>query len=317
MPVRISPLKSTTTTKRPIAKMVRDLAYNLAAQLRKPSSQGIISGPNPIGQKEGDTTIRLLPNGSLEVSVYDSAGQPASGIIGGDSNTSVSFQTGTVPPAIANFPVDGSNGQYYDTNLQQLWIVRNYQGTLIYPNFVSIAGTITAAQHGDLSAATFTAHKFSQISGSITAAQHGDFAAATANDALHSPASATHPGFMSIGQFNLLAGATSAATPSTLVGRSAAGAASFAGTSVFVNVNASGVYQVAGTRVVTTRQTGWTAITGTVSRATFATYTAPTITGPSITEVQNIANALQAVSRMVGALQQDFGATSGHGLIDA
>lgn len=313
MPVRITPLKSTTTTKRPITRMVREMAYNLAAQLRKPSATGIVTGPNPTGQKEGDTVTRLLPNGGLAVSLYDAAGQPTTAIIAADSNTNVSFQTGTIPPALANFPADGSNGQYYDTNLGQLWIVRNYQGTLIYPNFVSIAGTITGTQHGNLNTFVGVMHAFTQISGVITDAQHGNRAGGT----LHSPASGSAAGFMTIGQFNLIANATDAATPSTLVERDASGNAAFV-LCTATTFNATSQYRTANLRVVSTRKTGWTAWTGTASRATAATYTDPSFTTtPTLSQFQAMAASLQDVSQAMRALLADLGTTAGHGLIDA
>lgn len=312
MPNRIVPFKSFTTTTQTMPVALRKSLYNLGAQLQLPSSLGIVSSSvAPRGQKEGDTTMRVTDTGAIEVSVYDGKGQPATSIIAADANSNVSFQTGTVPPALVNFPTDGSNGEYYDTNLGQLWVVRNYQGTLIYPNFVSISGTITATQHGNLNASAGVMHAFTQLSGTITDTQHGSRAGGT----LHSPASGSAAGFMTIGQFNLIANATDAATPSTLVERDASGNASFV-LCTATTFNATSQYRVANTRVVSTRKTGWTAITGTVSRATFATYTAPTITGPSVAEVQAIANALQNVSRMVGALQADLGTTSGHGLLD-
>lgn len=51
----------------------------------------------------------------------------------------------------------------------------------------------------------------------------------------------------------------------------------------------------------------WTAATGTASRATFATYTAPTITNPPTqAEVQAVANAVQVLSERMKALVDDL-----------
>lgn len=48
---------------------------------------------------------------------------------------------------------------------------------------------------------------------------------------------------------------------------------------------------------------GWSAATGTASKAAFATYTAPTISNPPTqAEVQAIANAVQAISQHIKAL---------------
>ncbi len=52
---------------------------------------------------------------------------------------------------------------------------------------------------------------------------------------------------------------------------------------------------------------GWAAQTGTASRATYATYTAPDISAsPTEAEVQAIADALQRVDRRLKALTDDL-----------
>lgn len=70
---------------------------------------------------------------------------------------------------------------------------------------------------------------------------------------------------------------------------------------------------VGSSQVVSTRVTGWSADTGTASRAANATYTAPAISNPPTqAEVQAIANAVQAISQAVKALKDDL---ITHGLI--
>ena len=70
----------------------------------------------------------------------------------------------------------------------------------------------------------------------------------------------------------------------------------------------SGVSYNSGTGAFTATVAGtYGAPTGTVSRATFATYTAPVISAiPTQAEVQAIADALQAVSRTLAALVTDL-----------
>jgi hypothetical protein len=271
MPTRVVPFKSFTTTKQPLANMLRGALYNLSAQLQKPSTQGIIdSASAPRGQKKGDTTIRYTPTGAIEVSLYDSRGVPATSIIAADANSNVSFQTGVVPPALVNFPTDGSNGQYYDTAAQKLYIVRNYQGALIYPNFVSISGTITDTQHGDRSTTTTVMHKFPQISGTITDTQHGN----RGNGSLHDVADGSNNGFLSSTFFTLLNGATASATASTLVKRNGSGGANFAGTLTTATIDASDVigtsehYEVDGMQVVKEQQPAIAGADGTLADAT-------------------------------------------------
>lgn len=79
---------------------------------------------------------------------------------------------------------------------------------------------------------------------------------------------------------------------------------------------AARVLKVNGTQVVSALKTGWTtAWTGTATRTTVATYTAPTISaGYVAAEVQAIADGLQAVSRGFKALTDDL---RSHGLIGA
>jgi hypothetical protein len=77
-------------------------------------------------------------------------------------------------------------------------------------------------------------------------------------------------------------------------------------------------YSVGGVKVVGTRNTGWTASTGTASKAGIngsASYTVGSSYSQS--EVQTIASGLQEVRRLVVALQNALGASSGHGLIDS
>lgn len=74
--------------------------------------------------------------------------------------------------------------------------------------------------------------------------------------------------------------------------------------------------QRSGTKVVGTRKTGWSTATGTAARATYATYTSPTISNPPTqAEVQAIADHLQIISRTLKALIDDLHGTAGHGLI--
>jgi hypothetical protein len=82
--------------------------------------------------------------------------------------------------------------------------------------------------------------------------------------------------------------------------------------------NVSVSYKVSGNQVVGARSTGWTASTGTASKAGIngsTTYTVGTTYSQS--QVQAIATGLQEVRQLAVALQTALGATSGHGLINA
>lgn len=82
--------------------------------------------------------------------------------------------------------------------------------------------------------------------------------------------------------------------------------------------NVSVSYKVAGLQVVGARNTGWTASTGTASKAGINGSTTYTVSAAyTQSEVQAIATGLQQVRQLAVALQTALGATSGHGLINA
>lgn len=289
MPARPSLQKTFTTQTPNLPSAVRGSVYQLQSQLTKPQARAYLNRVNPRGNGEGDQIARVLDNGQLSLSYFDAKGNSADYNLPSDISSQVGYQEGSGVPTLANFPNPGDNGQYFDTATSRLWIVRNRGGTLIYPNFVSISGTITGTQHSDLSAFVGTLHSFGQISGTITATQHGNFSAATANDSLHAVATTAHPGFLSTTFFDLLNGATAAATASTLVQRNGTGGANFAGTLAAVDVDASGHYEVDSVQVVSNRNTGWTAPTATQSKAGFAN-------GATATQIE------QTLSAVVNAL---------------
>lgn len=293
MPARPSLQKTFTTQTPSLPSAVRGSVYQLQNQLTRPQARAYLKRTTPRGNAEGDQTAHVLDDGRLLLSYFDAKGNSADYNLPSDISSQVGYQEGSGVPTLANFPNPGDNGQYFDTATSKLWIVRNRAGALIYPNFVSISGTITGTQHSDLSAFVGTLHGFAQITGSITAAQHGNFTATAANDNLHALATAARPGFLSASDFSLLNGATAAATASTLALRNASANISFN----IVNLSTS--LQVASTQVVSARNTGWTAFTGTTDKATsYAT--------GSITLVQ--------LAERVAAMQAAF---TTHGLIGA
>lgn len=83
-------------------------------------------------------------------------------------------------------------------------------------------------------------------------------------------------------------------------------------------LNVATSYSVGGTKVVGTRNTGWTASTGTASKAGINGSTTYAVSATyTQSEVQAIATGLQQVRQLAVALQTALGATSGHGLINA
>lgn len=83
-------------------------------------------------------------------------------------------------------------------------------------------------------------------------------------------------------------------------------------------LNVSTSYSVGGTKVVGARNTGWTASTGTASKAGINGSTAYTVSATyTQSEIQAIATGLQQIRQWAVAMQTAVGATSGHGLINA
>lgn len=280
MPTRLNLQKSLKTQSGDdIRAAMRGSLYDLQAQTRKPSQRGILKGQSPTGQGEGDQTTRLLDGGGFLFSVYDQEGNPAELALAADSSTNLAFKTGVVAPVVADYPNPGDNGQFYDTVLSQLYIVRNYGGALIFPNFVSISGTISAAQHGDLSGAGGTMHNLNQLNGELSDTQHGDRGRITGGNPMHTGATTTEAGFMSAADKVILDAATSAATANAIVKRNGTGGANFAGTLTTAaidatTIDASGVidtashYEVDGVQVVKEQQAAITGADGTLGDAT-------------------------------------------------
>lgn len=80
-----------------------------------------------------------------------------------------------------------------------------------------------------------------------------------------------------------------------------------------VNLASGVVLEANGTQVVTVRQTGWTASTGTAARGAYATFSGQTITNPPTqTEVQNIDDHVVILSQQLKAMKDDL---ITHGLI--
>ena len=77
-------------------------------------------------------------------------------------------------------------------------------------------------------------------------------------------------------------------------------------------------YSIGGTKVVGARNTGWTASTGTASKAGINGSTTYAVSATyTQSEIQAIATGLQQIRQWAVAMQTAVGATSGHGLINA
>ena len=78
-----------------------------------------------------------------------------------------------------------------------------------------------------------------------------------------------------------------------------------------LNIPSGSGYKLNGTDLLRGQVSGWAVPTGTFERSTFATYTAPTISGTyTPAEVQALADHVQIVSRRLGALLRDLNSAS-------
>lgn len=299
----ITSLKKSTKTQSgaDMPGFVKEMAYSVQSSANQRQRVQTVTSTNNKYQKRnrfGDQ-FTTLNGDNLEFSISDSKGNLITRSLASDISGFLSYQTGTVAPTVAtNFPEDGNWGWYLDTVTGYMYLPRNVSGTLYNITISTLAGTITAAQHGNLNAAGGTMHAFGQISGTITAAQHGNLTTGTlhnftvisgtitdaqhgalTNNAVssHSNATAGTAGFMSGADKTKLDAATASATASTLALRDASG-----------NLNAV-AYESSGTQVVSSRNTGWTAPTATQSKAGFGN-------GATATQIeQNLSAVINAL----------------------
>lgn len=228
---------------------LRKAQYNTQAQLQAPTNKSVFGSVTTTGAKNGDQFTSIAPDGVFTVSVFDKNSNAASVTIppglSPDLANLLAFQTGTTDPVVSNFPDDGNWGWYYNTMTGKLWVPRNYQGSLIYPDFVSISGTISDTQHGSRGGGTLHANATTSVAGFESAADKTNLDTNTAD----------------------LAAATSAATANQLVRRNGTAGASFGGTLAAAAVTASGAVNISG--AATTIGTNGT----TIDRVRFGTAT--------------------------------------------
>lgn len=274
---------------RALRSNLRSLTADINAQ---PKAIGMQDGKVPSGFRQDDIGHRVSAS-TLTFTKLDADGNAIDFPISQAVTQYVGKLTVTAAPTVTELPNDGDYG--WAINGTTVYWAINDNGTIRFPTLSTLSGNITDAQHGDRSTTTTTMHKFLQISGTITAAQHGSLTNnATAS---HSNATTSQAGFMSTAHFDLVDGATTAATPNTLVIRGSGGGGIFTGTLAGVIADMSTEYRVSGTKVVETRKTGYTAMTGTKNRG--SSYATGTIT-------------LVQLAERVGALQDDL---ASHGLI--
>lgn len=84
----------------------------------------------------------------------------------------ITLTTSALPPSTTDLPLDGNYGWHLDTSTSAYYWAYNAAGVIVYPNFLSIAGTITLTQHGNLGSGATKPHDFTQFSGTISNAQH-------------------------------------------------------------------------------------------------------------------------------------------------
>ncbi len=261
--------------------LVQSQVKQLQSQLNQQQNVQSVTDRLPNGRgRYGDTSMRVSKNG-IDIIIRDSRGGLRRAQIGTDINNYLGLVESTSAVALSNFPNEGNWGWFRNTSTDKLGLYRTVNGavrgidlsTIIgtisaaqhgdlsgagatpMHAFTQIAGTITATQHGNLSAAGGTAHAMGQISGSITEAQHG--ALSTGTD--HAAVTSSVNGFMLATDKVILDAATATPTASVIV-KFTAGS----------NLQASTGVNVGANKVIGARSTGWTAPTATQSKAGFA-----------------------------------------------
>lgn len=221
-----------------------------------PSFLGVSNGVYPSDAVPGSFTAEAT-DGGINFGVVD--GSRTVPQIFNFSQTITNF-LGTIDhpgdPVVADFPADGNYGWFRNDTSGAYGIVLNDAGSIVYPNFVYISGTISLTQHGDLHGLGGTSHDFQQIFGTITDLQHGTRSGGT----LHAAATGLANGFMTTTQVGQLTTATTniATLQTTVTDITSTGTPSNILNCTHLDVN--------GTKVVGARQTGWNNITATILR---------------------------------------------------
>lgn len=258
--------KGNLTDSKQVGQDVRKSLSNMQSQL--------LAQPRivPLGNKKakgrrGDLGHRSTQTG-IALTIYDDAGNPKEQTISTEAGNLAAAQSGSGPPTVGtNFPVEGSFGWYFDTAASKTYYPINRGGTLKNISLSTLDGTITDTQHGSRGGGT-----------------------------LHAVATTSAAGFLSTSFFDLLDGATSSATASTLVKRDGSGNASFTTLSL-TNVDAATAYKLAGGVIInSTASIGASAVGGSAA----AVYDAATRT--AINDVIALSNALRAALVSIGGL---------------
>lgn len=152
--------------------------------------RAVVDGKFPRDLKNGDGTTRLSGD-NIHIGMSDGRSVKEFRISREASNLGA-MTTSTSAPTTTELPDSGDWGWHYDSSAGKYYIARNESDVIVYPNFVSISGSITASQHG------------SQTSGT-----------------LHAAATTSVAGFLSAADKTILDNATSANTASVIVKRDA------------------------------------------------------------------------------------------------
>lgn len=278
-----------------MARLTSDYGDKGAEQIRRQNNRSPqllqartgVQNKAPVFMAKGDFATSLHPRGALMAVAGDKNSREYI-IIPRNSVQNLGTQFGTGLPTVDAFPNEEDYGWWIDESAGKAYWSINVGGTVYFTT--STVGGIN----------------FTEISGTITDTQHGNLGRQTGGSPHHTNATTTQPGFLSTTFFDLLNGATSAATASTLVLRNGTGGANFGGTLTVVAITGTGAIGVTGGNITTdsTSQgnivnavasfrhngtviingidTGWTAMTGTATRGGFDT---ATVTLPQLAEV--------------------------------
>lgn len=171
------------TTVEQLRKEMTDAFSDIQDQL---NAQGRIlphsDGTNrPRGLREHDRLMGRGKRGNITV-IPDGKGGAASQEVPDSVTQYQDPQTGSGAPVVANFPVIGDFGWYYDTVATKAYFAYNYNGAVTFPDVSTFSGTITDAQHGARSGGTLHAAATGSVAGFMSAADKALINTATSLD---------------------------------------------------------------------------------------------------------------------------------------
>lgn len=150
-----------------LTQAMADIQSQLDGQGRiLPHSDGT---SRPRGLRAHDRLMGRGKRGNI-TAIPDASGNVASQEVPDSVTQYQDPQTGSGAPVVANFPVQGDFGWYYDTVATKAYFAYNNGGVVTMPDVSTFSGTITDTQHGSRSGGTLHANATGSVAGFMSAA---------------------------------------------------------------------------------------------------------------------------------------------------